>query len=56
VPNRLASSAAADLLRHQGAGIWHAVLVAGVASIGALALAIHRLSRREIHAGESPGA
>jgi ABC-2 type transport system permease protein len=48
VPTRLSASSA-DLLRHQTAGVWHAILVTTLATITALALAIDRLGKREPH-------
>jgi ABC-2 type transport system permease protein len=50
LPTRLSGSAA-DLVRHQAAGLWHAALMSGLATAGALALAVHLLGRREPAAG-----
>jgi hypothetical protein len=47
VPTRLAGSAA-DLMRNHTAGVWHAILVAALASAVALAAAVVRLGRREL--------
>jgi ABC-2 type transport system permease protein len=52
LPTRLAGSAA-DLVQHSTGGLWHALLVTILATLGALGLAVDRLGKRELDAAEA---